>query len=100
MTDMHHFEDQIASYRQWRIAVGFLGLVALFVGLIIPVSLESRLVPLVGGVALLLLAALLDGMRRRLEQDRDDELERASRRKAHYLEARARFMQSLNGQVC
>ncbi|MBW2454799.1 MAG: hypothetical protein JRI68_09820 [Deltaproteobacteria bacterium] len=100
MTDINIVEDQIASYRQWRIAVGFVGLAALFVALIIPVNMTSRLVPLVGGVAMLLLAALLDGTRRRLEQERNDELERASQRRAHYLEARAQFLKSFRQSPC
>ncbi len=100
MTDLNTMEDQITAYRQWRIAIGFFGLVALLIALIIPVGLNGRLVPLVGGVAMLLLATVLDGRRRRLEQKRDDELERASQRRAHYLEARAQFLQSLGQSPC
>jgi hypothetical protein len=100
MIDLNALEDQIANYRQWRVAVGFLGLVALFVGLIIPITLAGRLVPMGGGVAFLLVAAALDSLRRKLERARDLDRERAERRRTHYLEARTHFLQSWRHSAC
>ncbi|RLB64523.1 MAG: hypothetical protein DRI90_04370 [Deltaproteobacteria bacterium] len=100
MTDLNALEDQIASYRQCRVAVGFFGLVALFVGLIIPVSLTGRLWAIGGGVAFLLVAAALDRIRRNLEQARDLDREREQQRRKHYLEARTRFLRSWRHSTC